>query len=84
MPFCDSIKQICGFLVKECKAEQEVILPMGVGRGGSWSRFWIFILGSDKVESGLYCLHDQNKSSFFERPAFFQPIRAFLVLFKLL
>jgi len=25
----------------------------------------------------LACLHDQNKSGFFGRPAFFQPIRAF-------
>jgi len=25
----------------------------------------------------LACLHDQNKSGFFGRPDFFQPIRAF-------
>jgi len=36
--------------------------------------------------SGLHvaCLHDQSKSGFFGRPAFFQPIRAFRKLFRLL
>jgi len=29
-------------------------------------------------------LHDQNKSGFFGGPAFFQPIRTFWILFKLL
>jgi len=29
------------------------------------------------------CLHDQNKSGFFRGPAFFQPITALWILFKL-
>jgi len=32
----------------------------------------------------LACLRDQNRSGFFEGPAFFQPIRAFWKLLKLL
>jgi len=30
----------------------------------------------------LACLHDQNKSGFFGRPAFFQPIRAFPIVYR--
>jgi len=37
------------------------------GAGGAWA-LWIFIHGTDIVE--IACLHDQNKSDFFEGPAF--------------
>jgi len=49
----------------------------GSGKGkkkkkGEKSRYLIFIA----------CLQDQNKSGFFERPAFIQPIRAISKVFK--
>jgi len=35
--------------------------------------FWFFV----NTKAQIACLHDQNKSGFFGRSAFFQPIKTF-------
>jgi len=42
------------------------------------------IHGAESFSSYIACLHDQSKSDFFGEPVFFQAIRAFWKLFRLL